>query len=338
MLKTKSFIVLISAALLVGFCSCKATVTPDGKKYKAGDIALAKIKIGTTKYDNTAEVYVTGKNGARVTGADPSFVDSEANIGYKGVFRDGMNVTLSPYIMSKYQVTQELYETVMTDQMIEGNALTAAPFTCKETGDYPKVAEETQKYRPAESVTWYDAVFFCNALTEKTMTTADKVYTITDITVSSGHITNATVTADITKKGYRLPTEAEWEFAARDGRGSSPTPYAGNANINQVAWYGENSGIRTHDVATKDPNNLNLYDMCGNVAEWCWDYYSPVLASGAQTNPHGPSSGEMHVKRGGSWLDDPQQCTVFYRSGSAPSGKSSNLGFRVVCSAVSETM
>ena len=78
--------------------------------------------------------------------------------------------------------------------------------------------------------------------------------------------------------------------------------------------------------------------MCGNVAEWCWDYYSPTLASGAQTNPHGPSSGEMHVKRGGSWLDDAQQCTVFYRSGSVPSGKSSNLGFRVVCSAVSETM
>ena len=136
--------------------------------------------------------------------------------------------------------------------------------------------------------------------------------------------------------GYRLPTEAEWEFAARDGRGSSPTPYAGSTNINAVAWYGENSGITTHDVATKDPNGLNLYDMCGNVAEWCWDYYAPNLASGAQTNPHGPSSGEMHVKRGGSWLDDAQQCTVFYRSGSAPNGKSSNLGFRVCCSAGQE--
>ena len=159
---------------------------------------------------------------------------------------------------------------------------------------------------PVDKVTWNESVDFCQKLSQ------------------------------MTGFHFRLPTEAEWEFAARDGRGSSPTPYAGSANINQVAWYGENSGITTHDVSTKDPNGLGLYDMCGNVAEWCWDYYSPVLASGAQTNPHGPSSGDMHVKRGGSWLDDPQQCTVFYRSGSTPNGKSSNLGFRVCCSAGTE--
>ena len=194
--------------------------------------------------------------------------------------------------------------------------------------------------RPVECVNWCEAIIYCNMLSRLNgLNPCYSIGTTTDL--SQFEATSPVwkrVVCNFLSNGYRLPTEAEWEFAARDGRGSSPTPYAGNQNINQVAWYGENSGIRTHDVATKDPNNLNLYDMCGNVAEWCWDYYSPVLASGAQTNPHGPSSGEMHVKRGGSWLDDPQQCTVFYRSGSAPSGKSSNLGFRVVCSAVNDAM
>ncbi|MBO4858981.1 MAG: SUMF1/EgtB/PvdO family nonheme iron enzyme [Treponema sp.] len=194
--------------------------------------------------------------------------------------------------------------------------------------------------RPVECVNWCEAISYCNILSQ--MCGLFPCYSIGNTTDFSGLEPTSPVwkriVCNFAATGYRLPTEAEWEYAAREGRGKSSTLYSGSANINEVAWYGENSAISTHNVATKKPNSLGLYDMCGNVAEWCWDYYAPTLPAGAQTNPQGPKMGDSHVKRGGSWLDDPQQCTVFYRSGSAPNGKSSSLGFRVCRSEVSITM
>lgn len=227
-------------------------------------------------------------------------------------------VTLVSYYLSEVPVTQLQYANVM--------------------GKNPSKLQGDNK--PVESVNWCEAIIYCNMLSKLNgLMPCYSIGTSTDL--SAFEATSPVwkrINCNFTANGFRLPTEAEWEYAARDGKTSTPHPYAGSANINQVAWYGENSGITSHDVATKDPNALKLYDMCGNVAEWCWDYYVPNLPSGAQTNPHGPSTGDMHVKRGGSWLDDPQQCTVFYRSGSAPNGKSSSLGFRVCCSALGQTM
>ena len=127
---------------------------------------------------------------------------------------------------------------------------------------------------------------------------------------------------------FRLPMEAEWEFAARGGNRSKKTQYAGGSNLGSVAWFGDNSGNTTHDVATKSPNELGLYDMSGNVWEWCQDWKGSYSSS-AQTNPTGPSSGFSRVERGGSWIIYAWCCRVSYRVSDAPSYRSSNLGLRL---------
>ena len=159
---------------------------------------------------------------------------------------------------------------------------------------------EVQENRPVECVTWYDAVEFCNKLSEKER--LQKVYTISGRSPATGYpITSATVTADWSKNGYRLPTEAQWEYTAKGGNGSPGNyTYLGSNTIGDVAWYTNNSGSKTHEVGKKAPNGLGLYDMSGNVWEWCWDWYGSY-SDGSQTDPSGASSGTVRVSRGGSW-------------------------------------
>ena len=128
---------------------------------------------------------------------------------------------------------------------------------------------------------------------------------------------------------FRLPTEAEWEFAARGGKQSKGYKYSGSDNIGVVAWYTGNSGGKTHQVGTKEPNELGIYDMSGNVWEWCGDWYGSYSSS-AQTNPTGPSSGSYRVLRGGSWYNNAGFCRVSFRNRSNPSNRPFNYGFRVV--------
>ena len=224
------------------------------------------------------------------------------------------NVTLDSFKISETPITQKQFKYVMGKN------------PSKLLGDN----------RPVECVNWCDALIFCNRLS--VMQGLVPCYSIGMdkelAAFGSDSPVWKRVICNYEANGYRLPTEAEWEFAAREGGKREPPLYSGSDDIEEVAWYGENSDVSSHDVGCKKPNAIGLYDMCGNVAEWCWDFLDTLPVT-SQTNPHGPQFGTMRVKRGGSWLDDAPQCTVFFRSGSAQAGKSSNLGFRI-CQAVIE--
>ncbi len=132
----------------------------------------------------------------------------------------------------------------------------------------------------------------------------------------------------LTGMTFRLPTEAEWEFAARGGNSSQGYKYAGSNTIGDVAWYASNSSSMAHPVARKSPNELGLYDMSGNVYEWCQDWYGSYSSS-AQTDPVGPSSGSSRVARGGNWRYSAWYCRVALRYPDTPSNRYSYLGLRL---------
>ena len=132
----------------------------------------------------------------------------------------------------------------------------------------------------------------------------------------------------LTGKNFRLPTEAEWEYAARGGNKSKGYKYAGSNTLGDVAWYEDNNSYRTHPVKQKQANELGLYDMSGNVLEWCQDWFGSYT-HGAQTNPKGPSSGSCRVCRGGSWNFNARFCRVSNRIIDTPTGFGNNLGLRL---------
>ncbi|MDY5005984.1 MAG: formylglycine-generating enzyme family protein, partial [Prevotella sp.] len=135
----------------------------------------------------------------------------------------------------------------------------------------------------------------------------------------------------LTGKRFRLPTEAEWEYACRGGKKSRGYKYSGSNTIDDVAWYGGNSSEMTHPVGTKSPNELGIYDMTGNVWEWCQDRYGSY-SSAAQTNPTGASSDSRRVYRGGGWSSNAWYCRSSYRFLSAPDYRTIHQGLRLVLS------
>ena len=135
----------------------------------------------------------------------------------------------------------------------------------------------------------------------------------------------------ITGRKFRLPTEAEWEYAARGGKKSRDYQYSGSSKVSNVAWYRDNGKQKTHPVGTKRSNELGLYDMTGNVWEWCQDWYGSYVTS-SQTNPTGVNSGSYRVRRGGGWFNVAWGCRSSFRDGSAPGGRYNGLGLRLVLS------
>jgi formylglycine-generating enzyme len=198
-----------------------------------------------------------------------------------------------------YPVTQKLWESVM--------------------GENPELDEPLS---PIEYISWNDAIRFCNKLSHQEE--LEPAYIID----------GEDVDMDWEADGYRLPTEAEWEYAAKANRESK---YAGSDDVNEVAWYGESfeSGS-SHSVGQKKPNDWGLYDMSGNVFEWCWDWLEDYSAriereeeEGQCLDPIGPTEGDTRVFRGGGWRSGADFARVSFRSGYVPDHRSLLLGFRV---------
>jgi formylglycine-generating enzyme required for sulfatase activity len=176
--------------------------------------------------------------------------------------------------------------------------------------------------RPVINVSWFDAIAYCNWLSDKE--NLPKAYD------DKGNFLDkdGRVTTDPSKvMGYRLPTEAEWEYAARGGNKSKGYKYSGSNTVGDVAWYNSNSGSKTQEVGKKLPNELGIYDMSGNVWEWCSDFYANY-SNTEQTNPYS-NSGSFRVNRGGSWCYNATYTRVAYRYFNAPASTNDRLGFRI---------
>ncbi len=303
----------------------KTTMKYIGSTYKSwsGSKHLSKIPVGSyelavdlngykkqtrtisIKENETTQTNVTLEKGV----SKPAYTTSgsiEMVFVEGGTFQMGSNdgssdekpvhsVTVNDFYIGKYEVTQKQWKEVM--------------------GNNP--SRFRGEDNPVEKVSWYDTVEFCNKLSEREG--------LSNCYSGSGK----GITLNINANGYRMPTEAEWGFAAIGGNKSKGYKYSGSNSIGDVAWYDSNSRKKTHLGGTKQANELGIYDMSGNVWEWCWDWYGSYNR-GSQLNPTGVTYGSYRVYMGGSWYFNASDCRIANRCYNFPDGSSDDIGFRLV--------
>lgn len=264
------------------------------------------------------------------------------------VFIADRSVTIPTMYVCDHEVTQAEYQAVMGNNPSSFN------------GSQGKEAAtgEIQANRPVEKVSWFDTIVYCNKRSiAENLTPCYTIKKADDTTVDSTNPTDwgtiptnipvrttdanypsyirwNSVICNFSANGYRLPTQVEWEYVAREGSTLSTNKYCGTNNKNELinyAWYSTNSGNKTHEVKKKMANALGIYDMSGNVSEWCWDYAGYVYST---TGVEGPSSStNSRVYRGGSYFRDDFYCTAKYNSNQNDIWRDCDFGFRVVRSA-----
>ena len=300
--------------------SVTSAVTLKAIAVKSGmnDSAVASVSY-TISSGNIPEGFVEVK-GTTITGSESWTPTSD-------VFVSGRSITISDMYVCDHEVTRgEFKELMGTDPS------TASAYD----KDGNKLTGDAVLNNPVNYVNWYAAIAYCNKLSLKeNLTPCYSVSGVTDwenlaysLIPTSSNCTWDELTYDKEADGYRLPTEAEWEWLARGGENYT---YAGSNTVDDVAWYTTNTnGKGSREVKTKQANGYGLYDMSGNVYEWCYDWYGTVSSSTADT---GASSGSSRVLRGGSWYNNDNNCQVSNRNNNNPNNRNNNYGFRVVRSA-----
>lgn len=292
-LLTASIIDIISAKVVK---SAREQTATDAEAITEGCKELAKKLLGVGKSQSISNRTLKNSNS---NGSNIEYIENVLNLNMKMAYVEGGTFTMG--------ATQEQSGNASNDELpthsvqLDSYYMSVTEIT---QAQWQAVMGTNPSYfkggnRPVENVTWHDAQAFCREL------------------------------SNITGKTYLLPTEAQWEYAARGGKMSRQNKYSGSYAVDAVAWYDDNSGGTTHDVGTKRPNELGIYDMSGNVWEWCSDWYGSY-SSTAQINPTGPSSGSTRVLRGGGWTLDAGYCRVANRDYGSPSSRNRINGFRVV--------